>query len=193
VIPPPHRNNLKPVDSPLRRPCPPTDDEISELEDFVDDPSTKTINKNRKKSKTVNFITNNNDKNVVHSPVEPPSSNHSNTPQQGLATATPTAAMNQQTNANSSSTITLTDEAKRFAQTRYPFPPFIIRLPSSNIQEQKVVEDLRNFVKEKHQLELELIGFRKSTIKCLSSEFDILLFVKNSQSFAILYEEVNWS
>jgi hypothetical protein len=51
LIPPPYRNNLKPVDSPLRRPRSPTEDDISELKDLEQDPSTKLINNNRKKAK----------------------------------------------------------------------------------------------------------------------------------------------
>ncbi|CAF4099547.1 unnamed protein product, partial [Rotaria sp. Silwood1] len=52
-IPPPHRNNLKPVNSPLRRPHSSTDD-LSELEDCEKDPSTKLIYHNRKKTKMNN-------------------------------------------------------------------------------------------------------------------------------------------
>ncbi len=42
----------------------------------------------------------------------------------------------------------LTDEANLFAETRYPFSPFIIHFPTSKIQEQKVFEELYKFLKE---------------------------------------------
>ncbi|CAF2127042.1 unnamed protein product [Rotaria magnacalcarata] len=39
---------------------------------------------------------------------------------------------------------------------------------------------------------LELSGYRKASAKCSSNECDLLLFVKNSYSFSILYDEKNW-
>ncbi|CAF5032299.1 unnamed protein product [Rotaria magnacalcarata] len=49
LIPPPHRNNLKPVNSPLRRPHSTNEDELSELDDFIQDPTTKSVHNNHKK------------------------------------------------------------------------------------------------------------------------------------------------
>ncbi|CAF5051102.1 unnamed protein product, partial [Rotaria magnacalcarata] len=100
--------------------------------------------------------------------------------------------INQKLNTNSSSIIKLTDEAKLFAQSRYPFPPFIIRFPTPYIHEQKIVEELCKYLKENKQLALELSGYRKASTKCSSNECDLLLFVKNSYSFSILYDEKNW-
>ncbi|CAF2042628.1 unnamed protein product [Rotaria magnacalcarata] len=173
-IPPPHRNNLKPVDSPvnspLRRPYSSSENDVSELEDFEHDPNTKTIQKNRKKTKINNNhnITFNN----ANRPHIPASANQSPLQQQH--------------------TIQLTDEAKLFAQSRYPFPPFIIRFPTPYIHEQKIVEELCKYLKENKQLALELSGYRKASTKCSSNECDLLLFVKNSYSFSILYDEKNW-
>ena len=46
---------------------------------------------------------------------------------------------------------------------------------------------------DKHQRVLKLIGFRESTTRCsTSTECDVLLFIKNSLSFSILYEDENW-
>ncbi|CAF5009199.1 unnamed protein product, partial [Rotaria sp. Silwood1] len=58
----------------------------------------------------------------------------------------------------------LTEEAERLARTRYPCPPFIVRFPSSNIKEQKVSEELCKHLKDNKQLQLELIGYRRSTL-----------------------------
>jgi hypothetical protein len=77
-IPSPHRNNLKPVtspiNSPLRRPHPPSENDLSELDDFEHDPNTKMIHNNRKKTKMYNNNNNikhhNSNKSHVTSPVD---------------------------------------------------------------------------------------------------------------------------
>jgi hypothetical protein len=56
-------NHLKPVNSlinsPLRRPHLPSENDLSELDDFAQDPNTKMIYNNRKKTKTNNRNSNN--------------------------------------------------------------------------------------------------------------------------------------
>jgi hypothetical protein len=186
-IPPPHRNNLKPVNSPLRRLRSTTEEEISELDDFELDPTTKIVHNHRKKTKTnsnINIKQNNSNEPCVLSPSEQSRIQHE---QHKSSTTT-----NQQTIINSSTINVLTNEAKSFAQTRYPFPPFIIRFSTPLIHEQKIVDELCKLLKENKELELELCGYRKATTKCSSNECDLLLFVKNSHSFAILYDETNW-
>ncbi|CAF3215296.1 unnamed protein product [Rotaria sp. Silwood2] len=169
-IPPPHRNNLEPVDSPvnspLRRPHSSSENDVSELEDFEHDPNTKTIQKNRKKTKI------NNNNNITFN-----NSNRSHIP---ASTNQPTLQQQH------------TNTTKLFAQSRYPFPPFIIRFPTPYIHEQKIVEELCKYLKENKQLALELSDYRKASAKCSSNECDLLLFVKNSYSFSILYDEKNW-
>ncbi|CAF3936425.1 unnamed protein product [Rotaria sp. Silwood1] len=191
LIPPPHRNNSKPVNSPLRRPHSSADD-LSELEDFEKDPSTKLIYNNRKKTKMNNNTKNNSIQiNNLNKPRAPPSPEQSHLQQQ-QSTNTNTTTLHQQLNNNSSFVNILTDEAKSFAQSRYPFPPFIIRFQTSTIQIQKAAEELCNFLKENKKLELELCGYRKATTRWSPNEWDLLLFVKNSYSFSILYDETNW-
>ncbi|CAF2050091.1 unnamed protein product [Rotaria magnacalcarata] len=146
LIPPPHRNNLKPVNSPLRRLHSMNEDELSELDDFIQDPTTKL----------------------------------------------PTITTYPQVDTDSLTTNILTNEARTFAQTRYPYPPFIIRLSTPLIQEQNAADELCKFLKDNKQIALESCGFRKSTSKCLSNECDLLLFVKTSCSFSVLYDENNW-
>jgi len=57
-IPSSHRNDLKsinsPANSPLGRPRSPTEDHFSELEDFKEDPNTKMIYNNLKRTKMNN-------------------------------------------------------------------------------------------------------------------------------------------
>ncbi|CAM4775765.1 unnamed protein product [Rotaria magnacalcarata] len=146
-----HQNTAS-MNSPIRRPYSSSENDVSELEDFEHDPNTKTIQKN-------------------------PSANQPPLQQQHTNTSASIdcnlSITNQKLNTNSSSIIKLTDEAKLFAQSRYPFPPFIIRFPTPYIHEQK-------------------FGYRKASAKCSSNECDLLLFVKNSYSFSILYDEKNW-
>jgi len=103
-----------------------------------------------------------------------------------------TITTNQQPNINSSTIDKLTDEAKLFAQTRYPFSPFTLRFSTPHIHEQKITDELCKILKENNQLELELCGYRKASTRCSSNECDLLLFVKNSYSFSILLDENNW-
>ncbi|CAF2061652.1 unnamed protein product [Rotaria magnacalcarata] len=57
IVPTPHRNNLKPIDSPLRRPRSTSEDEISDLDEFQRVSSTKCLITTVKKTKTANFST----------------------------------------------------------------------------------------------------------------------------------------
>jgi hypothetical protein len=190
-LPPTHGNNLKSIDSPLRRPHSATDDDISELDDFEQDPATKLILNNRKKTKTNN--NNLNKQNDVYKTRNALTAEQSYLlQQQQQNNITAPALVNHKFNTNPVNSITLTNEAKRFAQTRYPFSPFIIRFPSTHIKEQKVSEELCKHLNLHKQLDLELSGYRKSTAKSSANECDILLFVKNSQSFSILNDETNW-
>lgn len=66
----------------------------------------------------------------------------------------------------------LTPEAERFAQTRYPFPPFILRFPLANVKEQKVAEELCKYLNDNKKIHLELIGYRRSKLKCDLNESD---------------------
>jgi hypothetical protein len=179
-IPPPHLNNLKPVNSPMnspaRRPHSPSETDLSELDDFVQNPNSKTINNVRKKPKTKTNDINN---------------------KQHIDIATTTSTNLTTTSTNQQPVINatvnkLSDEAKVFAQSRYPFPPFILRFSTPHIHEQKIVDDLCKSLKDNVHVDLELSGFRKAATKCSSNECDLLLFVKNSHSFSILFDEKNW-
>ena len=193
LVPPPLRNNLKPVDSPLRRPLSTSEDDRSELEDFEQDPNTKTIYNHRKKTKVNNHSNSKQNNSNRIQALSPPEQTHMPHQQQQCSRTNESTSANKQLNIDSSTINILTNEAKSFARTRYPFPPFIIRFPTSSIQEQKVAEELCKFLKENKNVELDLSGYRKTSTKCSSNECDLLLFVKNSYSFSILYDETNWA
>ncbi|UJR07404.1 hypothetical protein I4U23_011690 [Adineta vaga] len=191
VIPPPTRNNLKPVNSPLRRPLSPSENDVSENE-TIDHSSNINITGNSKKK-----VKQHRDDNQQQQDFSLPFD----------ATATVPSPLGQQhqqqnTNTNASTCITdqvghipqnkVTDEAKAFAQSRYPFPPFIIRFSTPRINDQKITDELCKFIKANHNCDLELSGFRKSTTKCSINESDLLIFVKNSCSFSTLINENNW-
>ena len=152
-------------------------------------------NNRSKRSKTLNYTEVRQDKNSEHINTVPPAIASLGDLRQTSCSATTFEQTSVQPNRNHADNSTVSDEAKRFAQTRYPFAPFLFRLAAcaTNIQEQKVVDDLYQHMKDEHQLVLELIGFRKSASKCsIPTECDILLFVKSSLSFSILYDEKNW-
>jgi hypothetical protein len=85
----------------------------------------------------------------------------------------------------------VSDEAKRFAQSRFPFSPFIVTM-QQNIRDKIIVEFLCKYVKDNHQLELELAGYRRTMAVGSAGEFKTLLFVKNINTFTILLDQQVW-
>ena len=96
--------------------------------------------------------------------------------------------INNQNESNS----TISDEAKAFASTRFPFPPFILRFDTPAINVQAIIKALCEHLKDNLHLELELCGYRKSSIKCTANQADLLIFVKTSESFSMLYNDDVW-
>ncbi|CAF0962674.1 unnamed protein product [Didymodactylos carnosus] len=88
--------------------------------------------------------------------------------------------------------VQITNEATRFAQTRYSFQPFILRFSASQVTAKQTAKELINYIKNNVNFELDIVGCRESKVKCAANEIDILLFVKNSKSFAFLLDELNW-
>ncbi|CAF4911148.1 unnamed protein product [Rotaria sp. Silwood1] len=102
---------------------------------------------------------------------------------------------NTNTNSNSnthSSTSAITNEAQRFATSRYPFPPFILKFNAGKINDKAAIEELLNYSKINFSFDLDLVGFRTSSIRCNSNECNLLIFVKNSSSFSFLYSDIKW-
>ncbi|CAF4981331.1 unnamed protein product, partial [Rotaria sp. Silwood1] len=65
----------------------------------------------------------------------------------------------------------VTTAAARYATSRFPFPPYIIRFKSNQVTLNKFKEDV---------------------VKCVDDDMDILLYVKDSISFASLHDETKW-
>ncbi|CAF2967175.1 unnamed protein product [Rotaria sp. Silwood2] len=86
----------------------------------------------------------------------------------------------------------ITMAATRYAQTRFPFSPFIIRFSTGNVKDKQVAEEISLFFKNEHQIDILFSNYRSSTFKCSSNEYDILLFVKDANSFTSLLDEDKW-
>ncbi|CAF1152033.1 unnamed protein product [Rotaria sordida] len=54
----------------------------------------------------------------------------------------------------------ITEEAKRFAQSRYPYPPFTLLFKSSKINDKTIINELINYCKENYSCDLDLAGFQ---------------------------------
>ncbi|CAF1289161.1 unnamed protein product [Rotaria sordida] len=86
----------------------------------------------------------------------------------------------------------ITIAATRYAQTRSPFSPFIIRFSTGNVKDKQAAEEITLFFKNEHQIDILFSNYRLSTFKCSSKEYDILLFVKDANSFTSLLDEDKW-
>ncbi|CAF1656193.1 unnamed protein product [Rotaria magnacalcarata] len=95
---------------------------------------------------------------------------HSNPYQRTIVNSSLRLAQQKQTT-NPSIQQDISAAATRYAQTRYPFPPFIIRFSLGNINDKHVVEEI---------------------IKCAGNELDILLYVKDVDSFTNLLDQNKW-
>ncbi|CAF1196020.1 unnamed protein product [Rotaria sordida] len=84
----------------------------------------------------------------------------------------------------------ITEEAKRFAQSRYPYPPFTLLFKSSKINDKTIINELINYCKENYSCDLDLAGFRTSSNRCNINECNLLIFVKNSLSFSFLSTDI---
>ncbi|CAF5163928.1 unnamed protein product [Rotaria magnacalcarata] len=86
----------------------------------------------------------------------------------------------------------ITNQARRFATTRYPFAPFIVHF-KEDIRDKLVVEHLVKYAKEQcNNFDLRVLGYRRTQTNNTVDEYDVLVFVENTQSFAFLREVGNW-
>ncbi|CAF5173817.1 unnamed protein product, partial [Rotaria magnacalcarata] len=81
-----------------------------------------------------------------------------------------------QTNINSKpvvpAPISITTESTRYAQTRYPFPPFIIRFNAGKVTSNKIKEGLIDHCIQNYQMEINILN-------CHASSFSFLLNQNN--------------
>ena len=68
-----------------------------------------------------------------------------------------------------------------------------MRFTSTLINEQKMAEDLCKSLKERTKADLELSGYRKASARHAPNGCDFLVFVEDGGSFALLYDDANWS
>ncbi|CAF1224550.1 unnamed protein product [Rotaria magnacalcarata] len=86
----------------------------------------------------------------------------------------------------------ITEEAKRFAQTRYAFPPFNLSFKSTKINDKRVIDELIKFSKVRYSFDLDLAGYRMAPNRYNANESNLLIFVKNSRSFSFLLIDIEW-
>ncbi|CAF3672992.1 unnamed protein product [Rotaria sp. Silwood1] len=85
------------------------------------------------------------------------------------------------------------DEAKRYAQSCYLFPPFILHFKRFKINDKATIDELLNYSKVNCSFDLELADFRSSSIRSNDNECNLHIFVKNSLSFSFLYSNIKWT
>jgi hypothetical protein len=76
-------------------------------------------------------------------------------------------------------------QARRFAETRYAFPPFIIR-STHDMVEKDVINEILNHFDSKYNFNLCLAGHR------LKEKRELLLFVNDRESFSMLFDGLKW-
>ncbi|CAF4764898.1 unnamed protein product, partial [Rotaria sp. Silwood2] len=92
----------------------------------------------------------------------------------------------------SSHNFVITNESTRFAQTRYPFPPFVLRFGAGKVTSNQVKENLIDHCKKIHQFDVQVINCRLSSNVLSNNEYDILIYVKDAFSFSFLLEQDHW-
>ncbi|CAF4961604.1 unnamed protein product, partial [Rotaria sp. Silwood1] len=92
----------------------------------------------------------------------------------------------------SSYNFVITNESTRFAQTRYPFSPFVLRFGAGKVTSNQVKENLIVIVKKIHQFDVQVINCRLSSNVLSDNAYDILIYVKDAFSFSFLLEQAHW-
>jgi hypothetical protein len=82
--------------------------------------------------------------------------------------------------------------ATRYALTRYPLPPFTIRFSTPQVDVNKLKSELAAHVINVHRKEINIIGCRRSNVRCGINECDILIHIKETDSFSVLLTKTNW-
>ena len=87
--------------------------------------------------------------------------------------------------------ISVTTESTRYAQTRFPFPPFIIRFNAGKVTPGQIKEGLTFHCKQNYQMDINILNCRLSN-RSSNNEYDFLLFLKDAISFSLLLDAKNW-
>ena len=84
--------------------------------------------------------------------------------------------------------VQVSNDARQFANTRYPFSPFGITLVD-DVRDKVVVEHLVKVAKDKFDFTLEIAGYRRTKV---NEGFKVLIFVKTVNSFTYLLDKKTW-
>ena len=181
--PPPISTNLLPIDSPARsKRGSPTND--SDDDDF----QTVTHYKKKKESDRING------QNIQRQQCVSPNNLINGTVDavQTVATSTRSNFNNNQPNRLAQQKIT--EASARYAETRFPFPPYIARFKSDLVTLNKFKEEIINHFNNTLNLKMDILilNCRASKVKCSFDKTDILLYLKNPSSFVSLHDQTQW-
>ena len=84
--------------------------------------------------------------------------------------------------------VRVSNDARQFANTRYPFSPFGITL-ADDVRDKVIVEHLVKVAKDKFDFTLEIAGYRRTKV---NEGFKVLIFVKTVNSFTYLLDKKMW-
>lgn len=100
----------------------------------------------------------------------------------------------QNSTTNSSSCfqqIPIIAESTRYAQTPYPFLPFIIRFNAGKVTSNQIKEGLSSHCNQSYQVEINILNFRLSN-RNSNNEYDFLLLLKDNTLFSLLLDPKHW-
>ncbi|CAF3872971.1 unnamed protein product, partial [Rotaria sp. Silwood1] len=86
----------------------------------------------------------------------------------------------------------ITSASTRYALTRFPFPPHVVRFNVNKIVISKFKEVIIHHFQSNYDINIEIANCRISSLKCSNNEIDVLLFVKDPTSFAFLLDHTKW-
>ena len=88
--------------------------------------------------------------------------------------------------------VAVTKESARFAQARYPFPPFTLRFNSGKVSANQVKEGLITHSQNVHQTEIQILDCRLFKHGDGIGFYGFYIYVKDALSFSFLLEESHW-
>jgi hypothetical protein len=79
----------------------------------------------------------------------------------------------------------ISQQARRYAETRYAFPPFVVKLNQA-VDEKAIIQFISTHFSSKFDFNLKFAGHR------LKDKRELLLFVNDRQSFEMLFDHQKW-
>ena len=82
----------------------------------------------------------------------------------------------------------------RYALSRFPFPPLILRFKSMAVKSvaKKILDEISAHFNSAHHSNIIFLHGRPSNVRCDLNEIDLLLYVKDVSSFATLLDQDKW-